>query len=222
MRPSEAARRAVEDERVRLSSEIDRSVRRSLRAVRSLVASADEASDPRPGLVAIQAESRTAIAELRRQLGLIGSDGNARGEDLLTSGTTPTTSSPLHPLGRMDVATVLALWALIAAENALIAQRERPASWLMSAVLALTVLTRRLAPVLTALAGATMLMLGVVLDAPVADGFSFTLVVGLLLWSLLSRSPHRCLLPLPGCCSAAPWAAATRTTPPTDPSTSSY
>ena len=79
MRPSEVARRAVEDERVRLSSEIDRSVRRSLRAVRSLVASAHEAADPRPGLVAIQAESRTAIAELRRQLGLIGADGNAPG-----------------------------------------------------------------------------------------------------------------------------------------------
>ncbi|GAA4412272.1 hypothetical protein GCM10023168_33950 [Fodinibacter luteus] len=189
VRPSEAARRAVEDERVRLSNEIDRSVRRSLRAVRSLVAGADEADDPRPGLVAIQAESRTAMAELRRQLGLIDSDGNARGEDPVIGKPTTATSSPLHPLSRLDVATVLALWALIAVENALVADTERPASWLMSALLALTVLTRRLVPVLTALAGATILMLGVVLDAPVGDGFSFPLIVGLLLWSLLEQKP---------------------------------
>lgn len=189
VRPSEAARRAVDDERVRLSSEIDRSVRRSLHAVRSLVASADEAADPRPGLIAIQAQSRTAMAELRRQLGLIGSDGNAPGEDLVTGEPTTTTPTSLRPLERIDVATVMALWALIAAENALVAQAERPASWLMSALLALTVLTRRLAPVLTALAGATILMLGVVLQEPVADGFSFPLVVGLLLWSLLTREP---------------------------------
>lgn len=190
VRPSEAARRAVEDERVRLSTEIDRSVRRSLRAVGSLVASAHEAADPRPCLVAIQAESRTAMAELRRQLGLIGADGDARGEDLLTGGPgTRPASSPLHLLGRQDLAMVFALWVLIATENALIAVTERPASWLMSAVLALTVLTRRLAPVPTALAGATVLLLGVVLDAPVGDGFSFPVVVGLLLWSLLERPP---------------------------------
>ena len=80
---------------------------------------------------------------------------------------------------------------LIAAEHALVAAIERPASWLMSALLALTVLTRRLAPVRTALAGATILVLGVVLDAPVRDGFSFPLVVGLLLWSVLGRGqPH--------------------------------
>lgn len=190
VRPSEAASHAVQDERVRLSTEIDRSVRRSLHAVKSLVASANEAADPRPGLRAIQAESRTAMAELRRQLGLIGADSDSRGEDLFIGVPgTSTKSPPWHLLGRGDVATVIALWVLIAAEDVLIAEMERPASWLMSAVLALTVLTRRLAPVPTALAGATILMLGVVLDAPVGDGFSFPVVVGLLLWSLLERPP---------------------------------
>ena len=190
VRPSEAAWRAVEDERARLSTEIDRCVRRSLRAVRSLVASADEAADPRPSLVAIQAESRTAMAELRRQLGLIGSEGDARGRGPVPGGPGGSAGSPpLHLLGREDVATVVALWALIATEGALIAQMAPPASWLMSALLALTVLTRGLAPIPTALTGATVLMLGVVLDAPVGDGFSFPVIVGLLLWSVVERRP---------------------------------
>lgn len=190
VRPSQVASLAVDAERVRLSTEIDRSVRRSLRVVRSLVASADGATDPRPCLVAIQAESRTAMAELRRQLGLIVADGDARGEDL-SAGLPGGTRRPDPPqlLGRQDVALVVALWALIAAENALVAPLERPASWLMSAALALTVSIRRLAPVPTALAGAMVLVLGVALDAPVGDGFSFPVVVGLLLWSLLARPP---------------------------------
>ena len=188
--PSQVARLAVEEERVRLSTEIDRSVRRSLRTVRSLVASADGATDPRPCLVAIQVESRTAMAELRRQLGLIGADGDARDEDLSTGGPgSPCRPDPPQLLGREDVALLVAVWVLIAAENTLVAPLERPASWLMSAALALTLLSRRLAPIPTALAGATVLILGVTLDAPVGDGFSFPVVVGLLLWSLLERRP---------------------------------
>ncbi|MGL5829036.1 MAG: hypothetical protein ACRC0L_05640 [Angustibacter sp.] len=190
--PSEAARLAIEDERVRLTAEIDRTVQRSLRFISTMTASAEEASDPRPCLVAIQAESRSAMAELRRQLGLIGVDRSAARENpSIARPAIATTSSLLRLVGRGDIATVLALWVLIAAEGAVIGSRERPASWLMSAVMALTVLTRRVAPVPTALTGATVLVLSAVLDAPVSDGFSFPIVAGLLLWSVAAQSPTK-------------------------------
>ena len=78
--------------------------------------------------------------------------------------TTVLASAHPRTQGRGDCS--LHVWALLAAENALIGEpraaglvADERTHWHLS------VFTRRLAPVPTALAGATILMLGVVLDA---------------------------------------------------------
>jgi signal transduction histidine kinase len=183
----EVAVHAVEEERARLSSEIDRSVRQSLLTVRSLVNRADPAGDPRPTLVAIQTESRAAMAELRRQLGLIAADPATPEQE--RSDPWPDRvedrTDQLGPLARGDLVLTIALLLLTTVEHVVFNVPGR--SWWMTSAMALTVLTRRLAPIPTALAGAGVLVLGVVLDAAVGDGFSYPIVVGLLLWSVLER-----------------------------------
>lgn len=209
----EVSRRAVEQERARLSTEIDRSVRRSLVEVDRLITRAEDAvhagTDPRAYLVTIQGESRDAMAELRRQLGLIGAENrgprgpvppgsdsarqdmaghdtarqNTAGHDRADHSTGLRSEVP----SRHDVVLTLALVVLTVAESA--AYRVPGSSWFTSGLMALTVLTRRLRPVPTALAATVILLLGAVLDAAVSDGFSFPIVIGLLLWSLLERRP---------------------------------
>jgi signal transduction histidine kinase len=189
----EAVKVAVEQERARLSAEIDRSVRRSLVAVGRLVARAqaalDTGADPRPALVEIQGESRAAMAELRRQLGLIGAGDRGVGEPGSVAARSPSgdRGDRSQTVGRGDVVLTLAVIVLSVAES--VGYAVPGSSWLTSGLLALTVLTRRVMPVATALAGAVVLLLGVVLDAAVSDGFSFPIVVGLLLWSVLERRP---------------------------------
>ncbi|MGD8202271.1 sensor histidine kinase [Ornithinimicrobium sp. W1679] len=185
--PDEASRRAVEEERARLSAEIDRSVRRSLIGVRELVGEAEAAEDPRPALVAMQRESRSAIGELRRQLGLIAGGPEATpaaasgGSARAGAGAVPAPMGP--PLGRGDVILTAAVLGLTLVEVVVVP--ERPSSPLMSALMALTLLGRRVAPVPAGLACATVLLLGAVVDAHVGDGIFYPIVVGLLLWRLL-------------------------------------
>ncbi|MGC0144842.1 histidine kinase [Pseudactinotalea sp. Z1732] len=189
----EAVRDAVEQERARLSAEIDRSVRRSLLAVGRLVPRAEAAlatgADPRPELLAIQAESRAAMAELRRQLGLIGSGSRAAG----VLPTPPVAeavqgkSDRLRTINRGDV--ILTLTVLVLSVTEALAYAEPGSAWWTTGIMALTVLPRRLMPVATVLAGAAVLLLGAMLDAAVTDGFSFPIIVGLLLWSVLEVRP---------------------------------
>ncbi|KAB7744125.1 hypothetical protein GA707_11790 [Nostocoides sp. F2B08] len=191
--PGEASRRAVEDERARLSVEIDRSVRRSLVAVRDLVVVAEAADDPRSALEAMQRESRSAMAELRRQLGLLGgsdevdhgSGANGAGRPVEGPGLGPGDGQDASggAIGRRDAVLAAAVVALTSLEMLLLPGQS--GSWPMSAVMALTVLVRRVAPVAAALACASILLLGAVVDAPVGDGVFYPVVVGLLLWSLL-------------------------------------
>ena len=186
--PDEASRRAVEEERARLSAEIDRSVRRSLLAVRELVSRADSADDPRPALVEIQRESRSAMAELRRQLGLIGAvhDVASAGDDAGSSDSgaqTGSAASDPPAVGRGDVLLTGAVVALTLVEMFLVP--DQGGSWAMSVVMAASLLVRRVAPVPAALACATILLLGAVVDAPVGDGVFYAIVIGLLLWRLL-------------------------------------
>lgn len=200
--PDDAARRAVEDERARLSAEIDRSVRRSLLAVRGLVAEANAAADPRVALTEIQRESRQAMAELRRQLGLLGAESSparvpespphpddgaadSRGHTTITALSTPHASG--DALRRGDVLLTAAVVALAAVE--VLFTPGQSGSMLTSVAMALTVLARRIAPVPSSLACATILLLGAVVDAPVGDGVFYAIVAGLLLWSLLEPVP---------------------------------
>ncbi|MBB1511228.1 hypothetical protein H5399_01200 [Tessaracoccus sp. MC1627] len=203
--PDDAARRAVEDERARLSAEIDRSVRRSLIAVRGLVAEATAAADPRVALTEMQRESRQAMAELRRQLGLLGAESpptrlpespshpdagavdsaGSRGHTPITALSTPHASG--DALSRGDAVLTAAVVALAAVE--VLFTPGQSGSVLTSVAMALTVLARRIAPVPSALACATILLLGAVVDAPVGDGVFYAIVVGMLLWRLLEPVP---------------------------------
>ena len=193
--PGEAARRAVEDERARLSAEIDRSVRRSLFVVRDLVGDAEAADDPRGALVEIQRESRAAMTELRRQLGLInGDDEQASDVDAHTPsgvGAAPVAvgAAPAgaQPIGRFDVVLAGAVLGLTLVEMLLIPGQT--GSVALSAAMALTVLVHRVAPVPAALACATILLLGAVAEANVGDGVFYAVVVGLLMWRLLEPTP---------------------------------
>lgn len=172
---------AVAEERARLSEEIDRSVRRSLGRVAGLAREALEAADSRPALVQIQTETRGTMQELRRQLGLIGEGLPPVAGP--TSAVPPLRSRP----GTRDLVLVGAVLLLVAVDQLIPGTEPHLGSWLMSSAMALTLLWRRVAPVTCALAGILLLAAGVVLDAPVADGFSFPLMIGLLLWSVLQQ-----------------------------------
>src|SRR6478736_5012000 len=67
LRPDDVARAAVEEERRRLSADIARCLRDSMADVRTDAHMADGADDPVPWLLRIQAHTRRATTELRRQ-----------------------------------------------------------------------------------------------------------------------------------------------------------
>jgi len=172
------AGRAVEDERARLSAEIERSVERSLRTVAGLVDVARAAEDPRPALEMVQAESRAAMSELRRQLGLLAEPAPGR---VVGARPVPSQAGVRRLPRRSDVGVAVALWLVMVGDSVL---ATTPVTALgTGALLCLVVLGRWVNPVLSAYAGAVVLTLGAVVDVPVGDGFSFPLAVGLLLWS---------------------------------------
>src|SRR3712207_2109719 len=105
---------------------------------------------------------------------------------------TPTQEPPTpdHRLRVGDYAVAAAALAVVVLD---LAAGLAFAGWAWSwTVVALTlgsaasVVLRRVAPMAGAVACAGLIALGAAIDAPVADGFSFPLTVGILAWSLAS------------------------------------
>jgi signal transduction histidine kinase len=185
---AEAARRAVVVERQRLSHDIELCVRESLVRVGHYAAEASAAHDPTAALRRVQAEARSANTELRRQLGLLHSADN----------------EPVQPEGAPAVASQFGLpdyvvagaVVAVAAVDLMTEHVFEIVDWSWAVLLltlssAATVLLRRVAPLVGAWACTALIGVGTIIDAPVTDGFSFPLTVGILAWSVASlRSLH--------------------------------
>ena len=191
---AEAARQAVVVERRRLSRDIEICVRESLAQVALRAAEAAAATDPTTALRLVQAEAQRANTELRRQLGLLHA-GYADEPVRADAGPAPTP--------RFTLADYLVAAAVVAVAAVDLTAGLTFEDWTWSwAVLALTlgsaatVVLRRVAPVAGALTCGGLIVLGSVLDAPVSDGFSFPLTVGILAWSVASLRTLRAWLTL--------------------------
>ena len=179
------ARQAVVAERQRLARDIEVCVRESLVRVGRHAAEASGSPDPTTALRRVQAEAQRANTELRRQLGLLHpADDEMRERD------EPVPRDPPLRFGPPDYLVVAAVVAVAAVDLAL-GVRFADGTWAW-AVLALTlgsaatVVLRRVAPLMGALVCAALISLGAIIGAPVADGFSFPLAVGILAWSVAS------------------------------------
>ena len=189
---AEAARQAVAVERQRLSRDIEMCVRESLGRVALHAAEAAAAADPTAALRQVQAEAQRANTELRRQLGLLHA-GDAHEPVRADAVLAP---SPRFALA--DYLVAAAVFAVAAVDlTAGLTFEDWTWSWAVVAVTlgsAATVVLRRVAPVVGALTCAGLIALGAVIDAPVADGFSFPLTVGILAWSVASLRTIRAWL----------------------------
>ena len=184
---AEAAWAAVSEERARMSADIQAVVRRSVARISSL---ADEAATARgdqgPRLRAIQAEGREAIAELRRQLGLLRADP----EDVRTPAASDPEARPRAAVGPVDI--VLAVLAGLAAlvDSFLIGPSEgfpvQPVQTVLTVAAALAVLLWRVNPGLACSVVGLLSGLGILLAQPLMSGL-WMLVPMLLLWAAIAR-----------------------------------
>ena len=184
---AEAASAAVSEERARMSADIQAVVRRSVGRISSL---ADEAAsapgEQGPRLREIQTEGRAAIAELRRQLGLLRADP----EDVRTPAASGPGANPREAVGPVDV--VLAVLAGLAAliDCFLIGPSEglpvRPVQTVLTVTAALAVLLWRVNPGLACAVVGLLSGLGILLGQPLMSGL-WMLIPMLLLWAAIAR-----------------------------------
>jgi signal transduction histidine kinase len=187
-RESERARAAVREERRRLSRDVTAELSRALRLIRSDVGAARESTDVAV-LRSIHARTQQATAELRRQLGLLREEPDEP------------TEPPLHDgrrTWRLDLLVGLLVMA-VAGVEAVVYERDahpdpRPMAVLLTVVAAGTVVGRRRAPGLAALACGVPFLVGGVLDRAVEGGFWSFATLGSLSWTLAARAVRTELL----------------------------
>ena len=177
---AEAARRAVETERARLSREIEAHVRELLGSVAERAQQAMQAADPTAEVRAIQDEATQATSELRRQLGLLRPERDvATVTDLARTKPRLTVVDMLLPALAVAVAlTEIAIFAPMEGRTV------SGVSVLLTVLTAMTLVGRRLAPIPAALAAAALMALGAAFGDDVQDGFGLTLTTGALVWAL--------------------------------------
>jgi signal transduction histidine kinase len=184
---SERARAAVREERRRLSRDVTAELSRALRLIRSDVGTARQNADV-AALRSIHARTQQATAELRRQLGLLHEEPDVP------------TEPPAHEVLRtshVDVLVSLAVMALAGVE-AFLYQSEhvhpRPLAVVLTVLAAGTVVGRRRAPGLAALACGVVFLVAASLDQPVEGGFWSFATLGGLSWTLAARAVRTDLL----------------------------
>jgi signal transduction histidine kinase len=199
LHPQEVAHAAVMEERARLATDIARCLRETMAEVQ---ADSREASgaDPVPALLRIQAHTRRATSELRRQLGLLRDGDATDGESSPTVG-----AGAASRLDRRDL-----LWGAAIAALALLEVTAYlviggygegsvytvPGSVVLTVVAATSITLRRTAPVVAALWCGSAFGLGTLLGAPVGGGFWAIATVGSLSWTLAATAPAHKATPL--------------------------
>ncbi|WP_353807292.1 sensor histidine kinase [Agromyces sp. SYSU T00194] len=199
--PEDAARAAVDEERARMSADIEAVVRRAVLGIRSR-ATALEAS-PRsadaPDLLrAIQREGRAATAELRLLLELLrapGGDGAPA-----AAADAPRPERRTRPAGLdfalATIAVVVCIFEGVAGPS--VAPDDlRPFAVSLGALAAAATLAWRIDPGATLLAQAVAIALGSVFGAPVSFGIWTVLALGLPMWAAAAR-PRRGQLAVAG------------------------
>ncbi|HEU5486987.1 MAG TPA: histidine kinase, partial [Microlunatus sp.] len=182
-RADEVAGRAVAEERARLSRDIERYVRESMLRVATRARGAAELPDPRPVLRTIQADAAGTNVELRRQLGLLRDRSPAATAEPQAAGT------ETAALPRADLLTAAVVAAIAVVELSLYPRvapvpTASPTAIVLTLGSCLTLMGRRTRPVAAALACAGLMVLGLLVGAPVQDGFAFLAVTAGLSWEL--------------------------------------
>lgn len=187
--PEMVARRAVAEERIRLTTDIHLVIRASVLSMRTHADAAAAAwhADPRASLRAIQERGRQAISELRRLLGLLRDESDKDSVDEGPVADRPTRyplwTDMLGALGVVCVATAeFYAWGQFAPPNV-----PTP-SLTLTILAAATFSLRGTAPGLgAALCGAVFLVSALV-GHPVMPGIWCFAVVGALPWTVLYRT----------------------------------
>ena len=199
LRPDDVARAAVEEERGRLSADIARCLRDSMADVRADAHVAAGADDPVPSLLRIQAHTRRATSELRRQLGLL------RNEAPVTRGGSNEREASTPSPSRRDLlwGAAVSVLALFEVTVYLVSQGPGEGSVYslagsigLSVVAAASIALRRTSPVSASLWCAAAFGLGTLLGAPVTGGFWAIATLGSLSWTLAATAPVRMATPV--------------------------
>lgn len=200
LRPEEVAQAAVVEERARLSTDIARCLRESLAEVHADAQAADAAADPVPALLRIQALTRRATSELRRQLGLLRDDGDSVVDPAPAvdpgAAVAPSRRDLLWGAGVATLALVEVTAYLLTEGYGEGSADALPGSVVLSGLAAASIALRRSAPVVASLWCAAVFGLGTLLGAPVGGGFWAIATVGSLSWTLAATAPARPVTPL--------------------------
>jgi signal transduction histidine kinase len=199
LHPLEVAHAAVTEERARLATDIARCLRETMAEVQADSRDATGA-DPVPALLRIQAHTRRATSELRRQLGLL------RDGDATDGASSPTLGAgAADGLCRRDLlwGAAIAALALVEVTAYLVTDGygqssvyTLPGSVVLSVLAAASIALRRTAPVVAALWCGAAFGLGTLLGAPVGGGFWAIATVGGLAWTLAATAPADKATPL--------------------------
>lgn len=183
MEPSETARRAVREERRRLSADIAQGLRDHLVRI-EVLASTEADARPHERASQIHRATQEASAELRRQLGLLREEPEP---PTATAMTAP--AATRRPLIEGVAVTLLAVTEAIAYPRF----EGHSASWLSVAftgAAAAAVVGRRFVPGVAAAAVGVVYAGSAVLGTPVHGGFWFLLGPAWIAWTLVSRPTH--------------------------------
>jgi len=179
----DVVRRAVADERARLSADIERCVRDSMQLVAGRAGAAATEPDPRGLLRLIQADAARTNVELRRQLGLLRDPSPVPA----TGPEEPVTPAPR--VRSVDLLVAGGIGGLAAVELLLYPQVSSmslasPLAAALTLGTACTLVGRRSQPVAAGLLCAGLLIIGRLVEEPVQDGFALVAVAGGLTWAL--------------------------------------
>ena len=191
--PEELSARVIAEERSRLAGEALAVVRRAVAAMQAAAADAERDLDPR-ALSAVQAEGRTAVADLRRLLGLL------RAEEAPALRPAPAESVPAKGrrlVTRADLGVTLALTALFLVEYALTRDGDARAWDIgLSLMLVAPLAVRRSHAALACVLAAVPWLLAVPLDIVPPIGLAALIALGLLAWSAAGEGRPRALVAL--------------------------
>ena len=170
--PAVLARRVVAEERARLAGDALDVVRVAVEAMHRDAVAAEPDLDPR-ALAAVQDGGRRAVAELRRLLGLLRSEPEP---------PAPARAQPWRP-GRAALLVAAGLMALALVDVAAWSAGAASGQIVLTLAFVATVALVPVGPAPACLAAVVPSLLAVVLDAPLAYGFSMVLASSVLAWS---------------------------------------
>lgn len=195
VRPEAMAQAAVAEERARLSADIARCLRETMAEVQADARPATAAGDPVPAMLSIQAHTRRATTELRRQLGLLrhGDAGHVESPPAprRSAATLPDRQDLLWGAGIAGLALLEVTAYLLTEGYGEGLAHAVPGSVVLSVAAAASIALRRTAPVVASLWCGAVFGLGTLLGAPVGGGFWAIATTGGLSWTLAATAPAR-------------------------------